>query len=79
MAMVASASASGRTWQRFTPAQRLSRFLVYLVIVAAIVMSIRTIEVIPEFLADRRSRSPIFLRGCGRSTSRAILQASMTR
>jgi phosphonate transport system permease protein len=43
---------SAAIWRRFTPAQRLSRFLVYLVIVAAIVMSIRTIEVIPEFLAD---------------------------
>lgn len=43
---------SHRLWRRFTPAQRLSRFLVYLVIVAAIVASIRTIEVIPEFLAD---------------------------
>jgi phosphonate transport system permease protein len=41
-----------RIWRRFTPAQRLSRFVVYLVIVAAIVVSIQTIEVIPEFLAD---------------------------
>jgi phosphonate transport system permease protein len=40
------------TWQRFTPAQRLARFAVYLGLVAAIVVSIRTIEVIPEFLAD---------------------------
>ena len=44
--------ASGTTWQRFTPAQRLARFAVYLAIVAAIVASIRTVEVIPEFLAD---------------------------
>ena len=41
-----------RIWQRFSPAQRLTRFAVYLVIVAAIVASIRTVEVIPEFLAD---------------------------
>ena len=41
-----------RIWRRFTPAQRLARFSVYLVIVAAIVVSIRTVEVIPEFLAD---------------------------
>lgn len=52
MAPAATAGAGDRIWRRFTPAQRLSRFLVYLVIVAAIVMSVRTIEVIPEFLAD---------------------------
>jgi len=43
-----------RIWRRFTPAQRLTRFAVYLVIVAAIVLSVRTVEVIPEFLADLR-------------------------
>jgi len=52
MATVAAAVVRDRTWRRFTPAQKLSRFVVYLVMVAAIVMSIRTIEVIPEFLAD---------------------------
>ena len=41
-----------RVWHRFTFAQRLTRFLVYLAIVAAIVASVRTIEVIPEFLYD---------------------------
>jgi phosphonate transport system permease protein len=41
-----------RIWQRFSRAQRLTRFAVYLVIVAAIVASIRTVEVIPEFLID---------------------------
>jgi phosphonate transport system permease protein len=41
-----------RVWRRFTPAQRLARFSVYLVIVAAIAVSIQTVEVIPEFLAD---------------------------
>lgn len=41
-----------RHWQRFTPLQRLSRYLVYLVIVAAFVVSVRTVEVIPEFLFD---------------------------
>ena len=39
-------------WRRFTPAQRLTRFAVYLAIVVAIVVSIRTVEIIPEFLAD---------------------------
>jgi len=41
-----------RRWHRFTLGQRLARFLVYLVIVAAIVVSLQTIEVIPEFLYD---------------------------
>jgi len=41
-----------RIWRRFSSAQRLARFTVYLVIVAAIVVSIQTVEVIPEFLAD---------------------------
>ena len=44
--------ASVTAWRRFTPAQRLARYAVYLAIVAAIVASIRTVEVIPEFLAD---------------------------
>jgi len=39
-------------WQRFTPAQRTARFMVYLVAVAAIVASAQTVEVIPEFLYD---------------------------
>jgi phosphonate transport system permease protein len=41
-----------RAWQRFSPAQRFARFAVYLVIVAAIVASVRSVEVIPEFLYD---------------------------
>lgn len=41
-----------RIWQRFTPAQRLARFAFYLLAVAAIVWSVRRIEIIPEFLYD---------------------------
>jgi phosphonate transport system permease protein len=41
-----------REWHRFTPRERMLRFAVYLAIVAAIVVSVRTIEVIPEFLYD---------------------------
>jgi phosphonate transport system permease protein len=41
-----------RIWRRFSSGQRLARFTVYLAIVAAIVVSIRSVEVIPEFLAD---------------------------
>jgi phosphonate transport system permease protein len=39
-------------WRRFTAAQRLARFAVYLAMVAAVVASLRSIEVIPEFLYD---------------------------
>ncbi len=41
-----------REWRRFSPAQRLARFSVYLAVVAAVVVSLRTIEIIPEFLYD---------------------------
>jgi phosphonate transport system permease protein len=39
-------------WSRFSPAERLLRFSVYLFTVAAIVFSIRTVKVIPEFILD---------------------------
>lgn len=42
----------GRVWQRHTPLQRLLRFSVWLAIVAAIVQSVRHVEIIPEFLYD---------------------------
>ncbi len=45
-------TAPGRQWNRFTPAERFLRFSVYLLSVAAIVFSIRTVEVIPEFIVD---------------------------
>ena len=41
-----------RDWQRFTPLKRLSRFAFYLCAVAALVVSLQTIDVIPEFLYD---------------------------
>ena len=41
-----------REWRRFTPAERLARFAVYLGMVAAVVVSLRMVEVIPEFLYD---------------------------
>ena len=39
-------------WQRFTPRQRMARFGWYLAIVAGLVLSMRTVEIIPEFLYD---------------------------
>ncbi|NJB67700.1 phosphonate transport system permease protein [Desulfobaculum xiamenense] len=41
-----------RKWVRLTPAERLGRFAFYLIAVAAFMMSVRTVEVIPEFLYD---------------------------
>ena len=41
-----------REWQRFTPAERLARYGVYLATVMAVVWSARYVEVIPEFLSD---------------------------
>ena len=41
-----------RTWQRHGALERLLRFAVWLVIVVAVVQSLRSIEVIPEFLYD---------------------------
>jgi len=41
-----------RAWHRHTPAERLVRWLAMLAIVAATVWAVRTIEIIPEFLAD---------------------------
>jgi phosphonate transport system permease protein len=41
-----------REWRRFTPGERLLRFAILLVTVMAVVWSVRTIDVIPEFLAD---------------------------
>uniref|UniRef100_A0A7C4EIS6 Phosphonate ABC transporter, permease protein PhnE n=1 Tax=Fundidesulfovibrio putealis TaxID=270496 RepID=A0A7C4EIS6_9BACT len=41
-----------RHWERFTRAQRLARFTVYLGTVALLVVSLKTVEVIPDFLFD---------------------------
>ena len=41
-----------RRWRRFTPAQRIGRALTYVLAAVAVVWSLRTIEVIPEFLYD---------------------------
>ena len=41
-----------REWHRFSPEQRVTRFVFYFIAVAALVMSLRHIEFIPEFLYD---------------------------
>ncbi|MBI3452261.1 MAG: hypothetical protein HY057_05395, partial [Rhodospirillales bacterium] len=45
-------TADMKRWQRFTPGERLARFAFYLLGVMAVVVSIRTVEIIPEFLYD---------------------------
>lgn len=51
-ASVVTKSQDSRRWQRFTPLERSARYLVYLVVVAAFIASLRTVEIIPEFLYD---------------------------
>ena len=41
-----------RQWQRFSPTERILRSAFYLIAVIAVVWSLRTIEIIPEFLYD---------------------------
>lgn len=45
-------AASGSTWQRHTPTQRLLRYGLWLFMVWALVQALRHVEVIPEFLYD---------------------------
>ncbi len=39
-------------WVRFTPTERIARSMVYIVVVVAVIWSLKTVEVIPEFLYD---------------------------
>ena len=39
-------------WQRFTSKQNMSRFIVYFLFVLALVLSMRSVEIIPEFFFD---------------------------
>ena len=47
-----AASSVEREWRRFTPTQRAAHGLIYVVTAIAVVWSIKTIDVIPEFLYD---------------------------
>ena len=47
-----STSAIDREWRRYTPRQRLARFALYFGLVFAVVVSLRTVQIIPEFLYD---------------------------
>lgn len=41
-----------RVWQRFTPAQRILRSMLYVLTAVAVIWSMKSIEIIPEFLYD---------------------------
>lgn len=45
-------TAIDREWRRYTRGERLARFALYFGIVAACVFSLRTVQIIPEFLYD---------------------------
>jgi phosphonate ABC transporter permease subunit PhnE len=47
-----TAAAPARRWQRFTPLERSARSAFYVVALVALVWSLRSIEIIPEFLYD---------------------------
>jgi phosphonate transport system permease protein len=47
-----STAAIDREWRRYTPRQRIARFALYFGLVFAIVASLRTVQIIPEFLYD---------------------------
>lgn len=43
---------AARIWHRHSPGERLARFVLTLAIVASLAWAVRTVEIIPEFLAD---------------------------
>ncbi len=49
---IGPAAVDQRIWRRFSRAQRLARFAVYLALATAIALALQSVEVIPEFLAD---------------------------
>jgi phosphonate transport system permease protein len=47
-----AAAVVDREWTRYSTGERFARFAVYLAIVAVVVLSVRTVEVIPDFILD---------------------------
>lgn len=43
---------AARKWERYSPAQRIARSILYVVAAVAVVWSVKSIEIIPEFLYD---------------------------
>ena len=52
MSNTGAATVIDREWTRYSAGERLARFFVYLAIIAAVVLSMRTVEVIPDFILD---------------------------
>jgi phosphonate ABC transporter permease subunit PhnE len=52
MTAAAPPATAPRQWQRFTPSERIMRSAFYLLVIIAVVWSLRSIEIIPEFLYD---------------------------
>jgi phosphonate transport system permease protein len=46
------ASGDPKIWIRFTPQERIARFFIWFFVVLAVVVSVQTVDVIPEFLWD---------------------------
>ena len=59
-----STTALEREWRRYTPAERFGRFALYFGIVAACVVSLRTVQIIPEFLYDAPERMGVLSARC---------------
>ena len=51
-----------RRWERFTPGERIGRAVVYIVTAVAVVWSVKSIEIIPEFLYDAPEQTYDLLR-----------------
>lgn len=49
---MSATAAIHREWRRYTPSQRIARFALYFGLVLACVASLRTVQIIPEFLYD---------------------------
>lgn len=48
----ATQTSTARRWERFTPTERMARSVLYILTAVAVVWSLKTVEVIPEFLYD---------------------------
>lgn len=46
-----------RRWERFTPAERMGRTILYILTAIAVIWSLKTIDIIPEFLYDAPTQS----------------------
>ena len=60
---VATSQLGLRRWRRFSPGERISRSIFYVIALVAIGWSLKTIEIIPEFLYDApQQTADLFLR-----------------